>query len=371
MKCYLCGSKDYVCEVETDKGYIDLCRTCLDEYYAPCNDCNRMVHNDDVLYTNSSYDDYICHNCYERSYFICASCGEIWHNDDLIENRNGEYLCEGCHDDNPSDEYFTDETFGTIEFVTETKKYRHKPDSLFFGLELEVERDGSEIPRYEMVNQIKDILSRNNTHDFMEYKEDGSLDCGIEFVTLPFTWEWYKNNKHIFDNILETLKSCGYRSYDPGTCGIHIHMSRDMFTTLHLYKMLKLFYERGNEGFILNISQRKRHSRVFSCSWGGNNNYEDIDSIKDRAKCKRPCGERYTALNLTNSDTIECRIFRGTLNKQSFHKNIEFMQCVYDFTSENSVKNINKDKLIDYIFDHKHEYKNLYSFVLNLFWRYI
>lgn len=63
----------------------------------------------------------------------------------------------------------------------------------------------------------------------------------------------YRINRPLYDAMRAIT------SYDSGTCGIHVHLSRNQFTgCLHLYKFQRLFYE--NAAFVKTISQRKGDS---------------------------------------------------------------------------------------------------------------
>ena len=49
----------------------------------------------------------------------------------------------------------------------------------------------------------------------------------------------------------------------------------------------------------------------------------------------RRARDRYEALNLTNKGTVEFRIFRGTLKRESLFKSLEFCDALLHFCLEN------------------------------------
>ena len=51
--------------------------------------------------------------------------------------------------------------------------------------------------------------------------------------------------------------------------------------------------------------------------------------ILDHAKSGRHAG-RYTAVNLTNADTVEFRMFRGTLKRNTLIATLELLDCIID-----------------------------------------
>src|SRR5690606_36382259 len=93
--------------------------------------------------------------------------------------------------------------------------------------ELEVEREESPVNRHAMAKAIYDVAGQ-----FVYCKRDGSLDDGIEIVSHPADYD-YHLNKLPWERILNCLREAGYRSHDPVTCGLHIHISREAFGSDH------------------------------------------------------------------------------------------------------------------------------------------
>jgi hypothetical protein len=217
----------------------------------------------------------------------------------------------------------------------------------FFGIELEVEKmDKSETQRHVMAAKIENKA--------WYFKNDGSLNNGFEIVTHPLTFSYIKHSAKDFENALNELSNNAYNSYNANTCGMHIHISKKAFGTWQLYKFMKFFAE--NVPFIVAISQRKIEKLV---QWA---NIEDNDdnALMYKAKKKEGNSARYVAINLQNYSTIEVRIFRGTLNFQSFMKNIEFVHALYMFTKESKI--ITLDSFKEYIAN-SCEYSNLKKFI--------
>jgi len=202
----------------------------------------------------------------------------------------------------------------------------------------------------------------------MYCKRDGSLHNGFEVVSHPFSWEWYKDNRKRIDVLLNRLQEKGFRSFTANTCGIHVHLSKKAFSTIHLFKFLKLFYEPKNFKFVKLISQRDAGSSRGDCQWGNYPEGQDAKTQQDKVNNKKDCPHkynRYTAVNLCNGSTIEVRIFRGNLVPLSFHKNIEFLKACYDFTNRSGIAKVTKERLLLYIANRRKTYKNLYAFLEN------
>jgi len=225
-----------------------------------------------------------------------------------------------------------------------------------YGIELEVENVRESVTNNEMAERCWKIA-----RDFCWYNRDASLNCGFEIITQPFTWGWYKQNRELFIKLLSELKNNGFESYNPGTCGIHIHISKAGFISdVHLFKFLKIFYD--NYKFLKVISQRDNKSTHGNCQWGGCR--ERNDNLIDKAKAKRGF-DRYTAANLENDKTIEIRIFRGTLKEESFFKNIEFVRSCVEFSAVTGVKDVNVENFVKFVGNERKTYGNLWNFLEN------
>ena len=67
-----------------------------------------------------------------------------------------------------------------------------------------------------------------------------------------------------------------------------------------------------------------------------------------KAKYKSTNG-RFLAINLENSKTVEIRIFRGTLNKASFFRNLEFCHATVQFCKNAAIDNITVGRFSKYV----------------------
>lgn len=309
-----------------DAGNFDgkyYCIDCLDEFTSVCDRCGNRDHNDYARYVG---DSVYCDSCYDNYCYYCEDCDESFEND---------YPC-GCKEKN--------------DLIHD---YRYKPDpiyfrdrekkSLFAGFELEIENGDSDTAQY---------LSDN--FDFIYLKQDGSLDNGFEIVSHPLTWNWVKKNRAELSKML-SIKNRGCRSYNTETCGIHVHLTKKFFSELQIFKMFKFFKEEKN--FILLLSQRKIENL---------NRWSAIESENEQI-LKYSKGKyndtRYTAINLQNSNTIEFRIFRGTLHFESFMKNLEFVFSFADYIRQCSIGDVNLKSYLKYVASHKKTYKNLFNYL--------
>jgi L-rhamnose mutarotase len=362
--CEDCDEHYYTCSGCSDVNHSDdtyfvhddpWCSSCYHDRFSTCEDCDQTVDNDDMntVQNRCGAEIQVCDSC-RRNYYWCANCDEYVHDD----NYAGNDLCNGCSDDVDDDDEEEEQVI---------KGYGYKPrptffkvsenDNVYLGIELEVERGAnSETNHTKMALLIE--------KDFLYFKTDGSLDNGFEIVTHPMTISYIKKHKNVWADILNLLRSNKYRSYDTRTCGMHIHISKNAFTTWHLYRFMKFFVD--NSDFVTKISQRKIENldRWAALTDNPSESYKEFtqDRLMYKAKKKSGNDKRYLAVNLQNDKSVEVRIFRGTLNDSSFFKNIEFVQAVHDYTKSISEADMSLKSFLSFIKDNN-EYPYLRKFI--------
>ena len=323
----LCLNTDTVC-VEEDN--IELCQECFQRDYALCSNCNEVILRDDSSTVNHRF---YCDACFDELFRVCDICNETFDINDMAYNNSDECVCPECYIEEEDTSLYDYSYTPTFHY------YGNGIDHLYFGIELEIEN-------YENSDYLSDI---NNNNTILYAKADGSIDSGLEVVSHPTTFKYFNDN---FDTVwLPILKSkeYGYRSYNTTTCGIHIHIDKRAFSTLHLYKFMRFFYE--NDSFITRISQRKIEKLR---EWASNENTGQ--DIIYKAKTKHGNENRYSAINLQPYHTIEIRIFRGTLEVSSFRKNIEFLHALYCYTKNAGISKITETDFRQYVLTNKKQY---------------
>jgi hypothetical protein len=355
---------EYMHEIEDADDYI---YDELDEEYIMADNASYVetgcdgyyTHDENCMSCNGIYrynDEWINEAYMERNNLVHDCDGNIRHIDDVYYwESDCDYHDEPENDDDDDDD--DDDDCDMDAACINSYSYRpsmkfHKlsnenENAPFFGIELEVERKNSNGLKHRYMAGLID-------HEHWYFKNDGSLTDGFEIVTHPMTFNYIQQSEKTFTDSLKLLVENGYNSYDANTCGMHIHISKNNFTTWHLYRFLKFFVE--NKEFIVAISQRKMEKLK---KWA---NIEDDNdsSLIYKAKKKDGNNERYVAINLKNTATIEIRIFRGTLNINSFMKNIEFSHALFMYTKEN--KEISLDGFKMYI-QSSCDYSNLKKFI--------
>jgi len=329
--CTCCGESVPV-EQRTIFDGQELCSHCLDHETVLCTSCRERIWRDD----NAGSDAVpLCNSCFERSYTNCIRCGALIHNEDARYHRDDvdeeEPMCYDCYSRRSTNRSIQD--------------YYYKPRPIFygegkrfFGVELEIDGGG------EDSDNAREILNIGNADGEMIYcKHDGSLDEGIEIVTHPMTLEFHRNEMP-WQKILRKSVSMGYTSHQAGTCGLHIHISRAAFGDTEreqdacIAPVLYFFEKHWEE--LLKFSRRTQRQLD---RWAAHYGYkEQPKDILDHAKKGYGLG-RYTCVKLQNEDTIEIRIFRGTLKYNTLLATLQLVDRICDvalYLSDEELKNM-------------------------------
>ena len=305
-------NKETVCSVcgitlseETTKEFDGqiMCEHCFDERTTTCDNCGERIWRDSAE-GDSSYT--LCLHCYEYSYTSCEGCGRLIHNEDALYEDGEDYpYCREC---------FEKLNNNSI------KNYSYKPEpifygsgDLFYGVELEIDKGGE-----DNLNAQKLIDIANESTERIYCKHDGSINNGFEIVTHPMSLDYHINNMNWLD-IFEKAVQMDYRSHNTSTCGLHIHCSRSAFGKDYAEQERTIgrlvFFVEKHWNELVKFSRRTPENLNH---WAAK--YATISSTTEetykKAKDKRM--GRYVAVNLENYNTIEFRLFRGTLRYKTF-----------------------------------------------------
>ena len=229
---------------------------------------------------------------------------------------------------------------------------------LYLGVELEVAGGGEDEENAQWINEA---LGENNCyimHDGSLRNEDGEVD-GLEITTHPCTLEYHKslNYKKVFKWLLDN----DYRSHDTSTCGLHVHVSRNylgntitkqylniaklLYVVEKHWKNISMIARRGNNTYSRNYSTGTAIDMFKLLSYAR----EDEDSLY-----------KYRAINLTHPHTVELRMFKGTLNYNTFMATLEFVRNLVNFSKESSLDKIENSVFSDIINYEKNDFLNDY-----------
>lgn len=295
--CDACGQSFPLGQLTDFDGSL-LCSGCLESGTTFCSCCGARIWTDDNA---GDGETPLCQSCYDRSYITCTHCGRVVHQDDADFNGDEEALCAAC--------------FSRLHRAYKINDYYFKPLPLFygegtrfFGVELEMDEGGEDT---DNASELVEIA--NAKQELVYCKHDGSLNDGFEIVTHPMTLAFHQNEMP-WKALLQRAAELGYRSHQAGTCGLHVHVNRDSFgrgtarQDACIARILYFFEKHWEE--LLKFSRRTSGQLA---QWAARYGYKDQPGeILDHAK-KGCHNGRYSCVNLQNRDTIEFRIFRGTL----------------------------------------------------------
>lgn len=197
-----------------------------------------------------------------------------------------------------------------------------------FGVELEVEAKRVRLPTQSHYHD-RDQTSRELAYQWLRAvdgfklsdkyvvcKSDGSLNSrGFEIVTRP---DGLAQHKRRWEGFFAANPGSCMTSWSGGRCGMHVHVNRGALSELQLGKMLVFINEPTNSRLVSAVAGRYRSQW---CRYSA----KTLTSPKDGDDGRR------VALNCENESTVEFRIFRGTVVRRAFMKNLEFVAAVVSF----------------------------------------
>ena len=229
------------------------------------------------------------------------------------------------------------------------------------GIELEVQSRG----RVNLMDSAQQLVIDEIGEDRIYCKWDGSVSNGFEIVTHPHSLDEFHKLDWTF---LDKLKSAGFRSWNSDSCGLHVHLSRRAFSgssTLngeaHQLRFLKFIYDNQRQACRIagRVSDYAR--------------WDDKGNLIAKVKNGVNSAGHYSAVNTENRDTIEVRIFKGSLRKERVLSAIEFVHAVVEYTR--SLKIVPKERplswarFVAYVVNESNNYPNLLTIINETFER--
>jgi hypothetical protein len=165
-------------------------------------------------------------------------------------------------------------------------------DTIGFELELNYKNDS-----YFYGNLELDRWIRNNTPTEIFLKSDCTIGNGIEFVSLPYNYNYYISHYRRFNNYFSRLKQLGFNS---------IEVSEELITGLHIHLNKHMIYDINNMNMFIgdNFDWIKRFSK--------RKLFYDYYFDKERLdQEKRNTGKYSSQLYRESDNTYEIRFFKG------------------------------------------------------------
>lgn len=381
--CLICGDRhpftelcrmeygDYICHECTESDKVVFCEHC-EEYalrsYAVlyddkwwgercasrllvrCDECGELELRSNSYMAANGYR--LCCGCYNEKYVSCECCGIIIPIESAIESDN-YYYCEECKSNNRG--VYDYHGFSYSNYFNK-KKIDGENDDLYLGVELECDKGKFDYDSFEDYSEI-------------HFEHEYSLsDNGVEMISLPMTLKYHQQFN--WEDILSTLEGQGFRSHDTTTCGLHVHMSRCVIPATTIAKM-DVFINRAMEFWSLVARRDNVYSGNYDstkcidltrCIYGTSNRCPV--KMRDKIDYRRSY-DRYTPVNVCNTETVEIRIFRGTLKYQTFMGSIEICHAVVNWLNTIPVTRIYEtEKLIREFIEYLKHNKDRYPHVM-------
>lgn len=367
------------CEASDDR----LCRKCADDHYIVCYNCETYVHRDDSY---QFHGDSYCNGCYDDAFRECDGCGRTYARDGLSDG-----MCDDCYESDDDDGETDEPPSVTVntgleatlpglappntriwDYMTRAPEViigpwlsapgeatdvhgnkRSKTPTLWLGFELEVR---CKVLKSHAAGVVNAALANRGI-----IKEDSSVGrSGFEIVSLPGTIKYHQTQwgPEFFKHLYATCKG-----WSEDGCGIHVHINKAALSPLVMGKMAYFVNAPPNKEFIAKVAGRgateycyireKKLTAVRQKVWtrrtiGGQGvSYQAADSNTHRE-----------AVNMSNQDTVEIRIFRSNVSQIGFLKNIEFVDALVNFSRVASTRQLSREDFMAYMDGHRGIYPN-------------
>lgn len=352
FRCEKCD-KYYPLGEGTDVCGDTLCDECRDEYSVKCYSCGDWIYVRDAV---SYGDEYLCEHCYDNYYFTCDRCGEVYPDDDGHWHGDSHY-CDDCH------RSMMDGVSGYHDWGGEyfPHKFKGEKDGLMIGVELEC--DDGEFDKYPVRGWVHD--------DIVHFESDGSLsDSGVELITQPCSLRYHKETVG-WKTLCKTMVDMGFRSHDTDTCGLHVHLTRNVIPITSIVKM-DIWLNR----WMLWRDVARRDS-IYSGEYDDNKKVDIGHAVRNSYRCNPICekwygrgyNDRYQPLNTNNSETIEIRIFKGSLNHETVLGTIEMCHALVKFADTVPVTDVydtTPERFLSFIASRLEDYPDVFPMLRRL-----
>lgn len=309
--CENCGRIIEEGEIYIIDGYgRTICEDCRQTMYY-CEDCDNYYNEEDMIAIFDRYGDiiqFVCGDCAETYYNQCPECGR-WYVDSAF---NGHGVCTRCTPDVIAS-YHSGNPNG-LEF-------HGSPDYSFINGFI-----GGELEVTGLENRAAaDILEACGGYNFCHFEHDCSVD-GAEIIFQPRTIEAWEAARPAVNSMYDVLIE--YDCSSEGGNGFHVHISRTAFGSTNeaqadaIARFMRLFSD-DNFGYCCQIAGCSRED---ARDWARNcNEYTKEEQKRIAGRCG---GNRYIAVNVTNSSTVEVRLGRSTMDVDRFYGWLHFIAAM-------------------------------------------
>jgi hypothetical protein len=331
------GDDDLIRAYTLQGRYSDtwICESCSSNIYT-CDDCGEPMLADDSHTTPNG--DTLCEDCFDREWTNCCGCGEPTRNGDIRRDEDGDAMCPSCY--RQASVICSYHSSG----AKNASKFGESPEAgkAWYGMGIELEMSHKDCADEDDLEEIAKSVGGMLPDGLVFFERDGSVDYGFEMITAPMTFGYFRDNLSMFSDVLRYCSSEGMVSHNSdSSCGIHIHLSKTAFGEFeseqeYTTTKMVLLYERFYND-LKTLSRRNSHQLNSYAERYGTENLGSIDS-----NVKSKGGSRFRAVNLRNDNTIEVRMWRGTLNPKTFAATVELTIALLETAKRKNVRTIQK-----------------------------
>lgn len=306
------------------------CRDCVDSDAVECSDCGELFSaSSDAIDQYDTWDGDsvdLCVECRDENWRECYHCGNIVPYNDTYYDDNDDACCPDCYESHRRSDNLESYSHTIGEWfwqddgtkVLEWERSKEQRRRLYLGIELETSDNDNP-------SDLADDLIDEFTHDRLCCKQDCSIGSdGVEIVSQPMTPLCHLSHG-MWETVADIVRRHGGVSHDGGRCGLHIHISRDFFRDHDaVYRLDRLFTRFRPQ--LVNFSRRGSYEVQRWCGIDTEDELAKVDDVEKRKAewyRKKGYAGRYQAVNDTCYNTVEIRLWRGTLNQQTFRATVE------------------------------------------------
>jgi len=269
----------------------------------------------------------------------CAKCSTL-----AVKTMDGISLCDKHAKYRVVNDYHSNTSRDDPTFIGEHAD-EHFP--LYLGVELEIDHN-PESSATCYAGFASELARKYLDEENVEYTRDGSLsDKGIEMISQPKTITAWHESREAWANTFKALIKCNMRGHDAVGAGMHVHVSKDAFEEpSKAFVRLQVILHRHFNNLLKITRRAKSRMMNYAMPLSG---LENIPKFTEkhisilRQISSFTVNSHSMLANDGSIPTFEFRMFRSTLNIESFMATIDFVEglCRYvnthDFNAANSI----------------------------------
>ncbi len=315
--------------------------------------------------THRYLGEHYCHECYENrrnEYTGIVSIQGAWVSkgfEHYIDTNHSYDLtcCVHEHDFKPNRFKFS-YTQADVDAVDVDN-----PRMLYLGTEIEI--DGFD-RRDDYASAIINTMTKGKRLAYA--MRDGSLNDGFEIGVMPATLDYHMHEMD-YANGFDTAVRIGFRAHETETCGLHVHINRSFLgdtKTEQNYRsaLMALILERNWDDVVKFARRDYSHIERWADKQDlGADVYQTDTHEQLGNKMKRKYGkDKYVAINMQHNQSVEIRIFRGTLKVDTYLATLQFVSNLAHYVMQADLSSAQRTTLQD-IFNFK-QYHELATYAV-------